>query len=250
MSRAGASDRLDVAIERLSLATGSGSIRQVLGGIRFSLGAGEVAAIVGPSGCGKTTLLRAIAGLLHVDDGHVRLPRNGRLGFVFQEPRLLPWRDVETNVRLAAPDASESELDAIFAALGLAAHRKDFPASLSLGLARRVSIARAFAVRPDILLLDEPFVSLDNALALRLRQELIGLIEDRAVTSLLVTHKIDEAIALADRVLILSRGPAQLLSDVPVPIPRHERSQTDMAAIEQRIAAHVAGEAEEDKKGS
>jgi ABC-type nitrate/sulfonate/bicarbonate transport system ATPase subunit len=250
MSRAGASDRLDVAIERLSLATASGSIRQILGRIRFSLGAGEVAAIVGPSGCGKTTLLRAIAGLLNVDRGDVRLPRDGRLGFVFQEPRLLPWRDVETNVRLAAPDAAESDLDAIFAALGLAAHRNDFPASLSLGLARRVSIARAFAVRPDILLLDEPFVSLDAALALRLRQELIALIQDRAVTSLLVTHNLEEAIALADRVLILSRGPARLLGDVPVPIPRQERSHADMAAIKERIAAHVGGELGEDEKGS
>jgi NitT/TauT family transport system ATP-binding protein len=250
MSRAGASDRLDVAIERLSLATASGSIRQILGRIRFSLGAGEVAAMVGPSGCGKTTLLRAIAGLLNVDNGHVRLPRNGRLGFVFQEPRLLPWRDVETNVRLAAPDASESELDAIFAALGLAAHRKDFPASLSLGLARRVSVARAFAVRPDVLLLDEPFVSLDAALALRLRQELIALIEDRAVTSLIVTHNLEEAMALADRVLIFSRGPAQLLGAVPVPIPRQERSHAEMAAIKERIAAHVGGELDEDEKGS
>jgi ABC-type nitrate/sulfonate/bicarbonate transport system ATPase subunit len=250
MSRVGDSDRLDVAIEGLSLAAASGSIRQILGRIRFSLGAGEVAAIVGPSGCGKTTLLRAIAGLLHIDNGHVRLPRNGRLGFVFQEPRLFPWRDVETNVRLAAPDVAESDLDAIFAALGLAAHRKDFPASLSLGLARRVSIARAFAVRPDILLLDEPFVSLDAALALRLRQELIALIEDRAVTSLLVTHNLEEAIALADRVLIFSRGPAQLLGDVAVPIPRLERSHADMAAIKQRIAAHVGGELDEHEKGS
>jgi ABC-type nitrate/sulfonate/bicarbonate transport system ATPase subunit len=250
MSRAGASDRLDVAIEGLSLATASGSIRPILGRVRFSLGAGEVAAIVGPSGCGKTTLLRAIAGLLNVENGHVRLPRNGRLGFVFQEPRLLPWRDVETNVRLAAPDASESELDAIFAALGLAAHRKDFPASLSLGIARRVSVARAFAVRPDVLLLDEPFVSLDAALALRLRQELIALIEDRAVTSLIVTHNLEEAMALADRVLILSRGPARLLDDVPVPLPRRERGRAVVAAIEQRIAAHIGGELPADEKGS
>ena len=250
MSRAGASDRLDVAIESLSLATASGRPREILGRITFSLGAGEVAAIIGPSGCGKTTLLRAIAGLLKVEHGHVRLPKEGRLGFVFQEPRLLPWRDVETNVRLAAPDADGGDLDTIFAALGLAAHRRDFPASLSLGLARRVAIARAFAIRPDTLLLDEPFVSLDAALALRLRQELIALIETRAVTSIIVTHNLEEAIALADRVLILSRGPARLLDDVPVPLLRGERGPAVMAAIQQRIAAHIGRELSADEKGS
>jgi NitT/TauT family transport system ATP-binding protein len=170
------------------------------------------------------------------------LPRAGRLGFVFQEPRLLPWRDVETNVRLTAPDASDSDLDAIFAALGLAEHRRDFPASLSLGLERRVAMARAFAIRPDILLLDEPFVSLDAALALRLRQELIALIEERAVTSLIVTHNLDEAIALADRVLVLSDRPARLIADVRIPVPRDDRSRADLSPIRTAITGHIASD--------
>jgi NitT/TauT family transport system ATP-binding protein len=196
--------------------------------------------LVGPSGCGKTTLLRAIAGLTNVTDGRVRLPKDGRLGFVFQEPRLLPWRDVETNVRLAAPDASESDRDAILSALGLTDHRSDFPASLSLGLARRVAIARAFAIRPDILLLDEPFVSLDAALALRLREELKALIEARKVTSLIVTHSVEEAIALADRVLILSSRPARLIADVPIAIPRSERDPARIAPIRAGIVTHLS----------
>jgi NitT/TauT family transport system ATP-binding protein len=242
VSRAGDSDRLDVAVESLSLPQASGRPRQILGSIGFSLAPGEVAALTGPSGCGKTTLLRAIAGLIDVPEGRVRLPRAGRLGFVFQEPRLLPWRDVETNVRLTAPQASDSDLDAILAALGLAEHRRDFPASLSLGLARRVAIARAFAIRPDVLLLDEPFVSLDAALALRLRQELIALIETRAVTSLIVTHNLDEAIALADRVLVLSDRPARLIADVRIPVPRDDRSRADLSPIRTAITGHIASD--------
>jgi ABC-type nitrate/sulfonate/bicarbonate transport system ATPase subunit len=240
MLRAGDSDRLDVAVGRLLLPQGSGVHRQILGDIRFSVAPGEVAALVGPSGCGKTTLLRALAGLVSVQEGYVRLPKDGRLGFVFQEPRLLPWRDVETNVRLAAPESSQSERDAIFAALGLIDHRRDFPASLSLGLARRVAIARAFAIRPDILLLDEPFASLDAALALRLRHELITLIAERGVTSLIVTHSIDEAIELADKVLILSARPAVLIAEIPISVPRNERSEDQIAAIRTEIVGKMS----------
>jgi NitT/TauT family transport system ATP-binding protein len=240
MSRAGDSDRLEVAVESLSLPQVSGAPRRILGRIGFSLALGEIAALVGPSGCGKTTLLRAIAGLVGVQDGHVRLPKDGRLGFVFQEPRLLPWRDVETNVRLAAPDASESDRDAIFAALGLCEHRRDFPGSLSLGLARRVAIARAFAIRPDVLLLDEPFVSLDAALALRLRQELTALIEARKVTSLIVTHNVEEALALADRVLILSGRPARLIADLSISVSRTRRSDAEITSIRTEILSRLS----------
>jgi sulfonate transport system ATP-binding protein len=239
MSRAGDSERLDVAIEHLSLPESSGAPRQILGTIRFSVAPGEVAALVGPSGCGKTTLLRAVAGLVQLQEGHVDLPKGSRLGVVFQEPRLLPWRNVETNVRLAAPDATNADIETIFSALGLTEHRHDFPAILSLGLARRVAIARAFAIRPDILLLDEPFVSLDAALALRLRQELLALIEARRVTSIIVTHNLEEAIALADRVLTLSSRPAQLIADVAIPFPRTERTNAEIASIRAEIVTRA-----------
>jgi NitT/TauT family transport system ATP-binding protein len=239
MSHAGASERLEVAIEGLSLPDASAAARQILGKIDFFIAPGEVAVLLGPSGCGKTTLLRAIAGLIHVQNGNISVPESRRLGFVFQEPRLLPWRDVETNVRLAAPHASDSDLDGIFSALGLNEHRRDFPASLSLGLARRVAIARAFAIRPDILLLDEPFVSLDAALALRLRQELIALIEEQKVTSLIVTHNLEEAIALGDRVLILSKRPARLIAQIGIPFRRHERSGLDLTPIKAEMITHL-----------
>jgi ABC-type nitrate/sulfonate/bicarbonate transport system ATPase subunit len=237
MSRAGDSEQLEVAIEDFSLPDASGAPRQILARIVFSLRRGEVAALVGPSGCGKTTLLRLLAGLMHVQGGQISLPANVRLGFVFQEPRLLPWRNVETNVRLAAPNVSEADLAAIFSALGLSEHRQDFPSSLSLGLARRVAIARAFAIAPDILLLDEPFVSLDAALAARLRQELLTLIEGRGVTSLIVTHDVEEAMALADRVLVLSERPAHLLADIAIPLARGDRSASALAPIRAEIAS-------------
>jgi len=213
----------------------------VLGELAFSLGNGEVAALVGPSGCGKTTLLRIIAGLDSDFEGSVALPAHGMLGMVFQEPRLLPWRTVEQNVRLAAPQATDAALGNLFQALGLTTHRDHYPGELSLGLARRVALARAFAVEPDLLLLDEPFVSLDDALAARLRDELADLVNRRPITTLLVTHNVEEAIGLADRLLLLSLSPARVLADVPVTRPRTPRTPQELAAMREEIAKRING---------
>ena len=213
----------------------------MLGELAFSLGNGEVAALVGPSGCGKTTLWRIIAGLDSDFEGNVALPAHGMLGMVFQEPRLLPWRTVEQNVRLAAPQATDAALGTLFQALGLTAHRDHFPGELSLGLARRVALARAFAVEPDLLLLDEPFVSLDDALAARLRDELADLVNRRPITTLLVTHNVEEAIGLADRLLLLSLSPARVLADVPVTRPRTPRTPQELAAMREEIAKRING---------
>src|SRR5580658_7063410 len=200
MSRAGDPDRLEVDIKHKSFRNASGGELQVLGALSIAVASGEIAALIGPSGCGKTTLLRIITGLDADFEGTVRLPAQGRLGVVFQEPRLLPWRTVEENVRLAAPQASDAALKTLFATLELAEHRRHYPSELSLGLARRVALARAFAVEPELLVLDEPFVSLDAALATRLRAELVELVSRQPVTTLLVTHSIEEAIEIADRV--------------------------------------------------
>ena len=240
MSPAGVRDRLDVAIKQKRFRAASGGTLQVLGELAFSLGHGEVAALVGPSGCGKTTLLRIIAGLDRDFDGSVALPAHGTLGMVFQEPRLLPWRTVEQNVRLAAPHATEAGLDALFRTLGLAAHRNHYPGELSLGLARRVALARAFAVEPDLLLLDEPFVSLDDALAARLRDELAELVNRRPVTTLLVTHNVEEAIGLADRLLLLSVSPARVLAEVAVARPRSAHTAQELATIRSEIAQRIS----------
>ena len=240
MSPAGGSSRLELQIRQKSYRTASGSRLHVLGEIAFTLAHGEVAALVGPSGCGKTTLLRIVVGLDRDFDGSVALPAHGRLGMVFQEPRLLPWRTVEENVRLVAPHVSEAALTVLFTTLGLAEHRRHYPGELSLGLARRVALARAFAIEPDLLVLDEPFVSLDAALVERLRGELIELVSRRPTTTLLVTHSIDEAVGLADRVILLSASPARVLSEVPVEHPRSARSATELAIVRDRLKSAAA----------
>ena len=229
--------RLEVAIKHKSYSAATGGSLQIISGLTLSLRNGEVGALVGPSGCGKTTLLRIIAGLDRNFEGSVQLPDHGRLGVVFQEPRLLPWRTLEQNVRLAAPEVTDATLDALFGALGLASHRHHYPGELSLGLARRVALARAFAVDPDLLLLDEPFVSLDDALALRLRDELIDLVNRRPVTTLLVTHNLDEAIALADRVFLLTASPARVVAEIPIENPRTHRSPEEIAVVRAQIAS-------------
>jgi NitT/TauT family transport system ATP-binding protein len=226
-------------IKGKSYRVASGGRLEVLGELSIVLGTGEVAAVVGPSGCGKTTLLRIIAGLDRDFEGSVELPTHGKLGVVFQEPRLLPWRTVDENVRLAAPQASNAALTALYATLGLAEHLRHYPGELSLGLARRVALARAFAVEPDLLALDEPFVSLDAALAARLRAELIELVSRRSVTTLLVTHDLDEAVLLADRVILLSPSPARVLAELPIENARSPRSTQELAAIRDEIARRV-----------
>jgi NitT/TauT family transport system ATP-binding protein len=235
MYPAGAPGRLELHIKQKSYRAATGGRLQVLGELSITLPKGKVAALVGPSGCGKTTLLRVIMGLDRDFEGVVSLPANCRLGVVFQEPRLLPWWTVEQNIRLAVPQASPEALSALFAGLELTEHRRHYPGELSLGLARRVALARAFAIEPDLLILDEPFVSLDAPLAERLRAELVELVSRKPVTTLLVTHSMDEAIELADRVLLLSASPARILADVPIEHPRSPRSADEIAVIANRV---------------
>ncbi len=222
-------------IKHKSYRAAAGGRLHVLGEFSIALARGEVAALVGASGCGKTTLLRIVVGLDHDFEGSVRLPAHGRLGVVFQEPRLLPWRTVEENVRLAAPQATDATLSALFATLGLAEHRCHYPGELSLGLARRAALARAFAVEPELLVLDEPFASLDAALAARLRAELVELVSRRPVTTLLVTHDIEEATGLADRVFLLSASPARVLAEMPIQHPRSAQTVDQLASIREEI---------------
>ena len=240
---AGESALLDVHIGRKAYQAASGQSLEVLRDIAFALARGEVCTLVGPSGCGKTTMLRIIAGLDRNYEGTLRRPPDGKLGMVFQEPRLLPWRTVTDNVRLVAPHVDEAALTALFDVLGLTAHRAHYPGELSLGLARRVALARAFAVKPELLLLDEPFVSLDDALAQRLRAELALLVDRHAMTTLLVTHDIDEAVRLADRVLLLSPRPARIVAEMPILTPRASRTDDAMASIKATIASRLAAAA-------
>jgi ABC-type nitrate/sulfonate/bicarbonate transport system ATPase subunit len=237
--RAGEAGPLEVRIVHKAYVAAAGTSLDVLRDVAFSLARGEVAAFVGPSGCGKTTMLRIIAGLDRDYDGAVDLPPGTKLGMVFQEPRLLDWRTVEQNVRLVAPHAREEIVADLFATLELGAHRSHYPGELSLGLARRVALARAFAIEPDLLLLDEPFVSLDAALADRLRHELATLVDRHRLTTILVTHDVAEAAQLADRIFLLSARPARIIAEVPAHKPRGARSAQDIAAVRTEVAARL-----------
>ena len=223
--------QLEVNIESKMFENAASERQAVLAGINFTLGAGEVGVIIGPSGCGKSTMLRILAGLDHDFQGRVSRPADARLGMVFQEPRLLPWRSAEENVRLAAPFIDEATLAALFTVLELNSHRSHFPGELSLGLARRVALARAFAVDPDFLILDEPLASLDDALAARLREQIVSLVGRRDMMTLLVTHNLDDAVRLGDRLFFLSARPAKIVHAETIRVRRVARSEADIADI-------------------
>jgi sulfonate transport system ATP-binding protein len=240
MSRGGARRmELEVSIARKALRTASGQTRVVLHDVAFSLRQGEICALLGPSGCGKTMLLRLISGLDNDFEGRIVLPSPHKIGMVFQEPRLLPWRSVAQNLRLVG-SSSEDDLAEIVAALHLSQHLDHFPGELSLGLARRVAIARAFAVKPDLLLLDEPFVSLDASLAARLREELLALALKRKATTLIVTHAVEEAISLADRIIVLSAAPGRILADRTIETPREALTEECAVKLKDDIRSLMA----------
>lgn len=201
--------------------------KQVIKDLRLTLVNNEFVCLVGPSGCGKTTLLNILANLDTQYSGSIDLqPRHiqPKVGYVFQNPRLLPWRTVYENIQLASTAKPET-LDFLLQSMGLADEKDSFPEHLSLGMSRRVSIIRAFATDPDLLLMDEPFVSLDPPTARRVRDLLIKLWTQRAHKVIFVTHDLREAITLADRLIFLSGNPMSVLSEVPVTIPRDERHQ-------------------------
>src|SRR5215510_13516567 len=229
---AGETGHLKVRITHKAFTAASGERFDVLRDICFDLGHSEVGALVGPSGCGKTTILRIIAGLDVDFDGTVSRPLSGRLGMVFQEPRLLPWRTVDDNVRLVAPSIAPEMLASLFQVLDLEAHYLHYPGELSLGLARRVALARALAIDPALLLLDEPLVSLDEALAERLRAQLATLI---------VTHDLQEAVRLADRIFLLSPRPAQIVAEIPLATPRSTRSGQAIAKVVDEVSSRISG---------
>ena len=226
---------------------------QAVAPLDLVLKGGETTALVGPSGCGKSTLLRLIAGLDHPTAGTIcigeetpdELRRRSALAVAFQDAALLPWRTVEGNVaigRSLARKPKDAEADAqLIDLVGLAGFERRRPAELSGGMRQRAAIARALAGAPELLLLDEPFGAVDELTRERLNAELSPLWEQRGTTALLVTHSVDEAIRLSDRILVLSPRPARISADIGVTLPRPRDGavldSSDYPAIRARVMA-------------
>ena len=230
---------VEIAAKRFP-ALGSAPARLVLDRERLEVGPAETVAIIGPSGCGKSTLLGIIAGLDRDFDGRVKAAPGGRLAYVFQEPRLLPWRTVAQNLALVLPEAPDTaaRVDRALAEVGLRPSAGHYASRLSLGMARRAALARAFVVEPTLLLLDEPFVSLDEPTAQRLRLLLLALLERHGTAALFVTHHLTEAIMLAQRLVFLGAAPARIVAEREVALS--DAARRDPLAVEtfrQRLLA-------------
>lgn len=232
--------------------------REALSSVDLRVADKEFVAILGPSGCGKSTMLQVLSGLLQPVSGTATI--NGtdvtraashrpRVGYVFQDHRLLPWRTVEDNIKLVLEAADipraewDSRIDRYLDMLHIGDHRKAWPMQLSGGQRQRVSIARALAIDPAVVLMDEPFSTLDEVTARAMRQQLVELWQESGHAIVFVTHSIREAVFLADRIVILTKGPATVLSEVEVPIAR-PRVYEDPALteLEGSIVAHVMRE--------
>ncbi len=212
--------------------------KPVIADLQFSMAREEFVAVVGPSGCGKSTLLHLIAGLDTAFDGRIEWTdtRERRLGYMFQNPRLLPWSTVRDNVLLVTDGSKEAarRVDDLLHAMGLTGYADYHPGQISIGMQRRVALARAFVIQPQLLLMDEPFVSLDNPTAELLRELLLSVWTRHRSSVLFVTHDLREAVQLADRILFLSPSPAHLVGEVIVDLPREQRSIE--AAVDTRYA--------------
>jgi NitT/TauT family transport system ATP-binding protein len=222
------------ALEIRGLAVAYGN-HQVLGDLSLVVPEGQFVALVGPSGCGKSTLLRAVAGLVRPADGRLAIfgrPVTGcapEVGILFQDDALLPWRTARDNVALGlrvrgvAAGVARSAAQAWLDRLGLGVFADHFPHELSGGMKQRVALAQVLAPRPRLLLMDEPFASLDAIVRTLLQAEFARLVRAEGLTAVLVTHDLEEALLLADRVAVLSAGPAARLAatyEVPFPHPR------------------------------
>ncbi len=205
---------------------------KVLDGVSFSVEAGELLCLLGPSRCGKTTLLRIIIGLETPDSGEVKIdgqpidPKKHKIGYVPQDITLMPWLTVYENIALglkirgASGEQIRSQVEALMKLIRIEAFRNHYPHQLSGGMKAYVAIARALAIDPDIILMDEPFVNLDAQTRSLLQSELIKLHEYAAKTIIFVTHNIEEAVFLADRILVLTKRPAKIKEVIVMDLPR------------------------------
>ena len=231
------------------------SRRQVLDGISFSLAAGELVSLVGPSGCGKSTLLRLIAGLDSTDEGELLVgpdpisAPNAERGLVFQDPNLFPWLTVRRNIQAGLVargvlQEKKSEVDEFMRLVGLETFANVYPHHLSGGMAQRAALARALINHPKVLLLDEPLGALDAFTRMRMQDEVLRLWEARRTTMLLVTHDIDEAIYMSDRIMIMTPRPGRIERTITVDLNRpRQRDSADFLRLRSDILnyLHFAG---------
>jgi ABC-type nitrate/sulfonate/bicarbonate transport system ATPase subunit len=228
-----------------------------LDSISFSVEAGEFISFVGPSGCGKSTLLRMIAGLETPDSGKLKIGNdvisgpNAERGLVFQDPNLFPWLTVRRNVQAGLVargvlNEKRHEVDEFIHLVGLDGFESSYPHHLSGGMAQRVALARALINHPRVLLLDEPLGALDAFTRMRMQDEVLRLWESRRTTMLLVTHDIDEAIYMSDKIVIMTPRPGRFEQIIPVEIDRpRDRSSTEFLKLRGQILEllHFAGAA-------
>ncbi|MDR5709825.1 MAG: ABC transporter ATP-binding protein [Armatimonadota bacterium] len=220
----------------------------VLDGLDLEVEEGALVSIVGPSGCGKSTLLNILAGLEPVSEGRIWVDGKEvgqsevRVGYVFQQPRLLSWRTLRGNVLLPLEEMRlpraerEARADRYLALVGLQEFAHYYPLQVSGGMQQRVAIARALAVEPEVLLADEPFSALDELTARRMREEFVRIWQATGRTVLFVTHSIREAVFLSTRVVVVTRRPARVYLDVPVPVPYPRAYEDDrLFALEKEI---------------
>jgi len=244
-----AAGRIGIRGVRVSFPAGRGERLVALDAVDLEIAAGEIVALIGPNGSGKSTLLRVIAGLLQPASGRVTIddePVTGpspRVGLVFQEPRLLPWRTTAANIayplELAGVPRKEREakVATLLDTVGLRAAARQVPSQLSGGMRQRAALARTLVLEPSVLLLDEPFSALDELSRERLNLELLDLHARLRTTIVVVTHSVQEAIFLADRVVVLSARPGRVVADIRINLPR-PRTLTDLDAAIVGDAAH------------
>lgn len=220
----------------------------VLDDISFDIRQGEFLCIVGPTGCGKTTFANIVAKLIPVTGGEITLggrsitPRTHNISFVFQEPSCIPWMNVWDNIMIGLdikgmPDEeADKRTRTVIDLVGLAGFEKYYPCNISGGMKQRVAIARAFATNPDLLLMDEPFGQLDEKTRFALENELIKIWGELGNTVLFVTHNLEEAVYLADRILVLTQKPTHIKAEIQVDLPRlRDIADPEFVEIRKRV---------------